>query len=422
MAMAHSSGMVAWVASFHHLKLLRPLVTQSYLWGVQYSCSHEFIAACSPLLNKGMILTSPHSSSPSSSSPASSLGPLPRDHVNHRTLHQTSLLGQQRRRTRGFAAAAAAAADSSSTGTGKMDYYALLGVSPSVNDDELKKAYRKAALKWHPDRNQNNKDEAEKQFKAISEAYSVLSNPSKRAQYDAARRYGAAPGGGAGTTRRQPGGSYQPPPGGGFPGGGFPGGGGYYGRPLTQEEAERLFREAFGMAPGMIFEHLERQMRQQAQRRGRGGGGNGMPFGLSPEDLRDIFGGGGRGRSMGGFDFGGSMGSRVETRTEFYTRPDGALVRRTVRTTRSANGHSNTTTTEEVVRGPDGGTATSSSSYSTSSSTQSNPVGSPVAHLAAAAAQVLWPFFVRFVFGVARAVAAAVVRRLLGGGGPRRPF
>ena len=110
MAMAHRrSGTVAWVASFQHLKLLRHLFTQSSLWGVQYSCSHEFIAACSPLLNKGGILTSPHSSSPSSSSPASSpassLGTLPRDHVNHRTLHQTSLLGQQRRKMRGFAAA-----------------------------------------------------------------------------------------------------------------------------------------------------------------------------------------------------------------------------------------------------------------------------------------------------------------------------
>ena len=64
------------------------------------------------------------------------------------------------------------------------DYYEILGVEKSASDDELKKAYRKLAKKWHPDANPDNKEEAEKKFKEIGEAYEVLSNPEKRKMYD----------------------------------------------------------------------------------------------------------------------------------------------------------------------------------------------------------------------------------------------
>eukprot|EP00244_Chara_vulgaris_P014916 TRINITY_DN970_c0_g1_i2.p1 TRINITY_DN970_c0_g1~~TRINITY_DN970_c0_g1_i2.p1 ORF type:complete len:335 (-),score=66.84 TRINITY_DN970_c0_g1_i2:30-1034(-) len=65
-----------------------------------------------------------------------------------------------------------------------VDYYDVLKVGKNASDDELKKAYRKLAMKWHPDKNPNNKASAEAKFKQISEAYEVLSDPQKRAIYD----------------------------------------------------------------------------------------------------------------------------------------------------------------------------------------------------------------------------------------------
>jgi len=67
--------------------------------------------------------------------------------------------------------------------SGKKDYYDILGASRSASDDELKKAYRKKAVKYHPDKNPDNK-EAEAKFKEAAEAYEVLSNKQKRQAYD----------------------------------------------------------------------------------------------------------------------------------------------------------------------------------------------------------------------------------------------
>ena len=128
------------------------------------------------------------------------------------------------------------------------DYYSTLGISKQASQDEIKKAYRKKALEFHPDRNPDN-PKAEEQFKKISEAYEVLSDEGRRRIYD---QYGEEGLKGAGA------------------GGGFPGGGGF----SSMDEALRTFMGAFG----------------------GGGGGRG-------ESIFDFFGGG------GGFDGGEEPGS-----------------------------------------------------------------------------------------------------------------
>lgn len=67
----------------------------------------------------------------------------------------------------------------------KRDYYEVLGLQKNATKDEIKKAYKKLAIKWHPDKNPNNKEEAKEKFREISEAYENLSDDQKRNIYDA---------------------------------------------------------------------------------------------------------------------------------------------------------------------------------------------------------------------------------------------
>src|SRR5689334_4741396 len=90
---------------------------------------------------------------------------------------------------------------------GPTDFYGVLGVKRSASQDEIKKAYRELARKWHPDRNPDDK-QAEERFKEIQQAYDALSDPEKRKQYDAGGRFAGFGAGGF-------------PGGGNFPGGGF---------------------------------------------------------------------------------------------------------------------------------------------------------------------------------------------------------
>ncbi|CAI5743503.1 unnamed protein product [Hyaloperonospora brassicae] len=71
----------------------------------------------------------------------------------------------------------------------EVDYYQTLGIQKTATEDEIKRAYRKLAVRFHPDKNLDNKEEAEVKFKEIGEAYSVLSDVDKRRQYD---RFGKA--------------------------------------------------------------------------------------------------------------------------------------------------------------------------------------------------------------------------------------
>jgi DnaJ-class molecular chaperone len=83
----------------------------------------------------------------------------------------------------------------------KSDYYDILGVSKSASAEEIKKAYRKQALEWHPDKHKDGKEAAERRFKEINEAYQILSDSEKRAAYDQFGHAAFAPGGGFGGFR-----------------------------------------------------------------------------------------------------------------------------------------------------------------------------------------------------------------------------
>ncbi|XP_034916409.1 uncharacterized protein [Populus alba] len=113
-----------------------------------------------------------------------------------------------------------------------VDYYNILKVNRNATDDDLKKAYRRLAMKWHPDKNPTTKKEAEAKFKEISEAYEVLSDPQKRAIYDQCGEEGLK--------------DAPPSGGGGFP---FGNGGGGGSNGFNPRKAEDIFAEIFGSSP-----------------------------------------------------------------------------------------------------------------------------------------------------------------------------
>ena len=160
------------------------------------------------------------------------------------------------------------------------DYYNLLGIPRDANADAIKKAYRREAIKWHPDKNIDNREVAEERFKEVAEAYDVLSDDQKRAIYDQYGEEGLKGGGGVGG----PGGV-----GGGFGGGGGGGGMGDTGFPTGG------FHYRYSGDPHNLFSQFFRESFERSSSFGE------SPFG--GDAFADFLGGRGRGVS-------GSVGQR----------------------------------------------------------------------------------------------------------------
>jgi len=192
------------------------------------------------------------------------------------------------------------------------DYYEILGCSRSDNDAALKKAYRKLAVKWHPDKNPDN-DDATKNFQKISEAYATLSDPKKRKLYD---QYGAD---GANMADQMPEGGMPGAGAGGFPAGfgGMPsgrGGGGMH--HMSPDDAQAFFSHFFGHEDpfgrmggggmgGSPFINIQTQT--SGGPRGSMRGSQSAPFG-GADPFSMMFGGGGGMPMGGGMQMGGFPG------------------------------------------------------------------------------------------------------------------
>ncbi|XP_026193501.1 uncharacterized protein LOC34617671 [Cyclospora cayetanensis] len=141
------------------------------------------------------------------------------------------------------------------------EYYSILGVKKAASQDEIKKAYRQIALQWHPDRNPSNREEAGKRFREASEAYQTLSDPTKRAQYDASLD-------GASFQHASGRSGYSEP----FEFRTRSNRGSVQFGSLTPEEAELLFRRAFG---GVSLDEI---LQQALNQRGASRWDGGLPY------------------------------------------------------------------------------------------------------------------------------------------------
>jgi len=176
------------------------------------------------------------------------------------------------------------------------DYYRVLGVAKDASESEITKAYRKLALKHHPDKNQDNKEQAEQDFKRISEAYSTLSDAEKRAAYDQFGKDGPPQAGPTGTAGA---------------------GGG-----LSAEQAQALFASLFGGGHGNMGGNMGGN--GQSFIFTSGGENLGGPFGGYTEDSGDGL--GGLDELLAGMRMGGSMPKRRRRNTPVYALPSGTKV------------------------------------------------------------------------------------------------
>lgn len=205
-----------------------------------------------------------------------------------------------------------------------VDYYRVLEVQKTATGADIKKAYRKLALKWHPDKNPDNMEEATKKFKEISEAYEVLSDDKKRRVYDQYGKDGLLNGNSRTRSRHED----------EFDFGGF----GFF----SFRDPEDVFREFFGAT---IFDLLDPHMARDQRRRNRHSHPQNAlssaslfsPFGLQfgGSLMDDFFNPGPHG--------GGGFTSFSSINTSFNGSPSNANVKRTSTSTRFANGKKITT-------------------------------------------------------------------------------
>ncbi|XP_031238355.1 dnaJ homolog subfamily B member 8 isoform X4 [Mastomys coucha] len=171
------------------------------------------------------------------------------------------------------------------------NYYEVLGVQSSASPEDIKKAYRKLALRWHPDKNPDNKEEAEKKFKQVSEAYEVLSDSKKRSVYDRAGCEGWRAGGGASVPHSGP-----------------------FGAGYPFRNPEDIFREFFGGLDPFSFEFWDTPFSNRGRSHGlRGAFSSG--FGEFPSFMEalssfNLSHGGGSRSTFSSTSFGGSSSGR----------------------------------------------------------------------------------------------------------------
>lgn len=336
---------------------------------------------------------------------------------------------------RAYAAAAAATAE---------DDFSILGVKPGCTEDELKKAYRREALKWHPDRHVGDaeKAKAEARFKRISAAYQTLSAPGGRERasygYSSASSSGASSRAAQAESARRAYEAYRQP------GYGASGTEFRYRQDFTRADADRIFREMFGGDSSSFVRELERALREGHARGGFGpmGSVGGFAFrsrGFAPSDLEDMFNAVFGGQSQSGRRPGqSSSGGYSEVRESSYLNARGETVIRRVIRTRGPSGAVSESVTERVVSpGARGGAYYSGSSSSSSSSYGASSGGStrappppgggggavqsvnPLVELAVGAARVARIALARFIatFGarLLQQVIRFLLRRLFGG-------
>jgi len=239
--------------------------------------------------------------------------------------------------------------------TNKRCFYEVLQVSKTATNDEVKKAYKKLAIKWHPDKNPGREKEAEEKFKEIAEAYSVLTDPHKRQKYD---RYGTVDFDNVQSDR----GDFEF----GFNMGNRQrnfGSGGSFG--FSFERAEEIFREAFGedfgdfgFGFGKGRQQKSNNNRQQQQRRNFFDDDDDF-FGPSMGNLMKDFGFGG----FGGFgkrdpfgDFFGDFGKMEKLMSSNMGSKGGGFggASKSVSTSTIIKNGKKVTVTKTTITNPDG--------------------------------------------------------------------